>query len=127
VGLVSVLGPVVRLLLGFIPPAVAILASAFVYRVVPTPKPDWRALALPAIVAGVALTFLLEAFVFLAPRLIGAAALLGTIATASRRSPGSRCHSSVSAGPRAATASQRRRRRAARRPGPSRSDGRSGR
>jgi YihY family inner membrane protein len=81
VGLASLLGPVVRLLLGFVPPAVAILASAFVYRVVPMPKPDWRALALPAILVGVALTILLEAFVFLAPRLIGAAALLGTIAT----------------------------------------------
>lgn len=80
-GLAAVLGPIARLLVGFVPPAIAVLAAGFVYRVVPTPAPGWRAIGLPALVAGLALTVLLEGFVFLVPRLIGAAALLGTIAT----------------------------------------------
>lgn len=80
-GLVSVLGDALRLALGLLPALATILVVALVYRIVPTPVARWRAVWPAAIVVGVALTVLLQAFVFIAPRLIGAAALLGTIAT----------------------------------------------
>jgi membrane protein len=81
VGLIAVAGPALRLVLDLGPPVLTALAVALVYRIVPTPRPGWRALGLPAAVVGVALIVLIDVFVFLAPRLIGAAALLGTIAT----------------------------------------------
>jgi len=52
-----------------------------VYRAVPTPAPTWRAAFVPGVVAGISLEVVARLFAFLAPRLIGAAALLGTIAT----------------------------------------------
>jgi uncharacterized BrkB/YihY/UPF0761 family membrane protein len=53
-----------------------------VYKIVPVPAPPWRAVLLPGISAGLALTVVARVFAFVAPRLIGAAALLGTLATA---------------------------------------------
>jgi len=79
-GVVAIVGDVLRLGLGLLPPVATILAIGLVYRVVPTPVPPWGAVGLPAVAVGLVLTALLQAFVFLAPRLIGAAALLGTIA-----------------------------------------------
>jgi len=66
---------------GVLPIVVAVVAVAAVYRIVPIPSPAWRSLILPAAVVGLVLTVLLRLFVFIAPRLIGAAALLGTLAS----------------------------------------------
>ena len=54
---------------------------AAVYRYVPTARPSWTATSLPAIAVGLAVTILTQLFVFLAPRLIGAAVVLGSAAT----------------------------------------------
>jgi len=80
-GVVGAIGEAAGFVLGFAPAGVTVLVMALVYRLVPTPMASWRAVWLPALVAGIALTVLLQAFVFLAPRLIGAAALLGTVTT----------------------------------------------
>jgi uncharacterized BrkB/YihY/UPF0761 family membrane protein len=81
VGIVAVLDRGISLALGILPIVVVIGAVAVAYRVVPLPGPSWRALGLPAIVVGLVLTVLGRTFIFLAPRLIGAAALLGTVAS----------------------------------------------
>jgi YihY family inner membrane protein len=67
------------------PPVV--LAAAFgvmtlVYRTVPPKAPRWSAVLLPAGIVGVVIVVLSQVFVFLAPRLVGAAALAGSLATA---------------------------------------------
>ena len=80
-GVVGTLGALAGIVLGFAPAAATVVVVALVYRIVPTPPAPWSALWLPAVVVGLVLTGLLQAFVFLAPRFIGAAALLGTIAT----------------------------------------------
>jgi membrane protein len=66
-------------------PALLVAASvvvAVLYRVVPPRAPGWRALAVPAGVVGVVIVLLSQLFVFLAPRLVGIAALAGSLATA---------------------------------------------
>ena len=57
---------------------VFIVATGFVYRVVPTREISLRAIWLPALIAGLALAALTELFSYVAPRLIGSAALYGT-------------------------------------------------
>ncbi len=52
------------------------------YRVMPPHPPTVRSLLPPAIVAGAAIWFLTQAFTFLIPRLVGVAALAGSLATA---------------------------------------------
>jgi membrane protein len=81
-GVLDVVGDAVSLALGVLPVAVTIGATMLVYRIVPTARPPWRAIVIPGIAAGLALTIVARLFVFLAPRLIGEAALLGTLATA---------------------------------------------
>ena len=65
-----------------IPPIAAalvfVIASIAIYRVVPARTPTWRALLPPAIVAGIAMAILTQVFSYIAPRLIGAAAVYGT-------------------------------------------------
>ena len=73
-------GAAIRLGLSAVPPIVTCGAMILVYRTVPQPRPAWRATAGPGLVAGLVLTLLGWAFLFAAPRLIGAAALLGTLA-----------------------------------------------
>ncbi|HTK46136.1 MAG TPA: YihY/virulence factor BrkB family protein [Patescibacteria group bacterium] len=68
--------------LGLLPVLATVAAMILVYRIVPSPAPPWRAVFLPGIAAGLALTLVARVFAFIAPRLIGAAALLGTLATA---------------------------------------------
>jgi membrane protein len=79
-------GPVVGFVidagLAIVPSAGAIVSIALVYRLVPVIAPGWRAIVPPAIVVGIALTILTRVFVFIAPRLVGAAATIGAIATA---------------------------------------------
>jgi membrane protein len=80
-GIVAVIDQGLSLALGLMPIVVAIVAVCVAYRVVPLPGPSWRALLIPAFVVGVVLTMLARVFIFVAPRLIGAAALLGTLAS----------------------------------------------
>ena len=51
---------------------------ALIYRVVPPRPIPWRAVLLPAVVIGVGLTLLTQLFSYIAPRIIGAAAVYGT-------------------------------------------------
>ena len=81
VGVVAVLDRGLGLALGILPIFIAMAAVGVVYRFVPLPAPRWRSIGLPAIVVGLVLIVLARAFIFLAPRLIGAAALLGTLAS----------------------------------------------
>jgi YihY family inner membrane protein len=66
-------------------PALIVIASGVVliaYRILPPHVPTWRVLWLPAVVIGVVIVVLSQIFVFLAPRLVGVAALAGSLATA---------------------------------------------
>lgn len=55
---------------------------AVVYRTVPPTGPAWRAIWLPAVIVGIAVVALSQAFLLLAPLLVNAAALAGSLATA---------------------------------------------
>lgn len=81
-GVLRVLGDAVEIALLLLPIAVTIGTTMLVYRIVPIPSPPWRAVLVPGIAAGLALTILVSVFVFVAPRLIGAAAFIGSLATA---------------------------------------------
>jgi membrane protein len=81
-GVLQVVGAALAFTLGWLPVVATVAAMILVYRIVPTPGPPWRAVILPGIAAGLALTIVARIFAFLAPRLIGAAALVGTLATA---------------------------------------------
>lgn len=59
-----------------------VLALLVLYRVLPPRAPSWRAIWPPAVVAGIAIVALSQAFLYLAPRLLGAALLTGSLATA---------------------------------------------
>ncbi|MEK6719503.1 MAG: YihY/virulence factor BrkB family protein [Chloroflexota bacterium] len=61
--------------------AITVLALAVVYRFLPAGAPSWRAILVPSIGVAIVLALITRLFVFLAPRLIGAAAFLGTLAT----------------------------------------------
>jgi membrane protein len=80
-GIIAVVDAGLSLVLGVVPVVATFGAVALVYRLVPLPGPRWRSLGLPAVAAGLALTIFARIFVFVAPRLIGAAALLGTLAS----------------------------------------------
>lgn len=62
--------------------ATAMIVVGLVYRVVPPRTPRWRALAPPAAVVGLVVVILTQLFMFLAPRLVGIAALAGSLAAA---------------------------------------------
>jgi YihY family inner membrane protein len=62
--------------------AIGVVVIAIVYRVVPPRSPSWRAVWLPALVAGAGIVALSQLFLFVAPRLIGAALVAGSLATA---------------------------------------------
>jgi membrane protein len=70
--------------LGLLNPLVTALATsvgvAAVYRYMPAHHPRWKAIRLPAVVVGVVVGVFTQAFAFIAPRLIGIAALYGAIA-----------------------------------------------
>jgi membrane protein len=74
-------GDVVTIVGAIAAAAIAAAAIALVYRFVPTGRISWPAILPPSLVVAIALAVLARAFVFLAPRLIGAAAVLGTLAT----------------------------------------------
>ncbi len=58
------------------------LVVLLVYRLVPPRTPSWRAAGIPAATAAAALVVLSRAFVLLVPRLLGAEALAGSLASA---------------------------------------------
>jgi membrane protein len=58
---------------------VVVLAA---YRVVPPRAPSWRAAWLPAVIGGTGIVVLSQLFLFLAPRIVSAAAVAGSLATA---------------------------------------------
>ena len=62
--------------------AVSIGGVLIVYRTLPPKAPAWRSAALPAVIVGVAFVVLTQVFTFLVPRLVGVAALAGSIASA---------------------------------------------
>jgi membrane protein len=57
---------------------VFVAGIAVVYRLVPARRVSWRSLLPPAIVVGVVLAVITQLFSFVAPRLIGTAAIYGT-------------------------------------------------
>lgn len=77
-----VVGVATDLVLALVPLAATALTVAASFRVVPATPPAWRAIVVPAVAAAIAVTVLTRAFVLLAPRLIGAAATIGALATA---------------------------------------------
>jgi membrane protein len=81
-GVLQVLSGPISLALGLLPVVGTVGAMILVYRVVPRPAPTWRAVVPPGIAAGLALTVVARVFAYLAPRLIGSAALVGTLVTA---------------------------------------------
>jgi len=66
-------------LLAVLPPTLAAVALAAVYRLIPLPRPRWRAIGPPAVVGAVTLVILTRVFVFVAPRIFGANLVYGTL------------------------------------------------
>jgi membrane protein len=62
--------------------AIACALVTIVYRVVPPRAPRWRSAIVPGVIVGVVIVVLSQLFVFLAPRLVGVAALAGSLAAA---------------------------------------------
>ncbi len=62
--------------------AVAIVVVLVVYRTLPPRAPAWRSAFGPAVVVGVIVVILSQVFTFLVPRLVGVAALAGSLASA---------------------------------------------
>jgi YihY family inner membrane protein len=60
----------------------AVVATLIVYRALPPKVPRLRAALLPAVVVGIAIVILTQVFTFLVPRLVGVAALAGSLASA---------------------------------------------
>lgn len=69
-----------RILSPVIATALTAGAVAVVYRFVPPVRPAWRTVLLPAAGAGAGLALVTDLFVYVAPRLIGTAALFGAFA-----------------------------------------------
>jgi membrane protein len=66
-------------------PFLALIASIVVlvvYHELPPTPPRWRSASVPAIVVGIAIVILSQIFVALVPRLVGVAALAGSLASA---------------------------------------------
>lgn len=67
------------------PPVVILVTVGVVlviYRIVPPRSPSLRSAVVPAIVAGLGIYLLSQVFLFVAPRIVGVAALAGSLATA---------------------------------------------
>ena len=80
-GVLRAVGAAVSVALVALPIASTIGATILVYRIVPRPTPSWRTAIIPGAAVGLALTVIARLFAFVAPRLIGAAAFIGTLAT----------------------------------------------
>jgi membrane protein len=76
------LGPahaLLDVLLAVLPPLLAGIALGAVYRLIPLPRPSWRAIGPPTVVGAVTLVSLTRVFVFVAPRVFGANLVYGTL------------------------------------------------
>jgi membrane protein len=62
--------------------ALAIVTVLAGYRFLPPSAPRWRSALIPAIVVGIAIVILSQIFMLLVPRLVGVAALAGSLASA---------------------------------------------
>ena len=58
------------------------VAVLIVYRTLPPTAPAWGSIVVPAVIVGVAIVILTQIFTFLVPRLVGVAALAGSLASA---------------------------------------------
>jgi membrane protein len=58
-----------------------VVSVGAVYRFVPPLTPAWSSLVVPAVVSGLAIGLLTQLFTFLAPRLVGVASIVGSLAT----------------------------------------------
>ena len=81
-GLPPLLGESGQAALDLLPPLVAGAALAAVYRYLPVPRPPWGAVIPPTVAVGLALLLIARAFAFVAPWLIGMAAVVGALASA---------------------------------------------
>jgi membrane protein len=61
---------------------ISIGATLVVYRTLPPRAPAWRSALVPAVIVGLAIVVLTQIFTFLVPRLVGVAALAGSLASA---------------------------------------------
>jgi membrane protein len=68
-----------EVLLAVLPPTLGGASLAVVYRLIPLPRPSWRAIGPPAVVGAITLVILTRVFVFLAPRVFGANLVYGTL------------------------------------------------
>jgi membrane protein len=76
----QVIHPFLAIALGLGGPLVAVAGLAAVYRFLPPPGPSWGDVLLPAVLVGLVLALATRLFVIIAPRLIGAAAVFGSLA-----------------------------------------------
>ena len=81
-GLAELADPLLGAALTLFAPGAGVVALALAYRFVPPRAPRWRSIVLPALTVGLVLALGTQAFVVLAPRLVGTAAVLGTLAAA---------------------------------------------
>lgn len=81
IGVLQAVGGALSLALDALPVVATVVATILVYRIVPRPAPAWRATFYAGVAIGLLLTVIARLFAFLAPRLIGSAALIGTLAT----------------------------------------------
>lgn len=75
-----VIHPLLAIALGLGGPLIAVAGLAAVYRFLPPTSPSWADVALPAVLVGLVLALATRLFVIIAPRLIGAAAVFGSLA-----------------------------------------------
>lgn len=71
--------PLLDALLALLPPALAGIALAAIYRLIPVTRPSWRAISLPAVAGAIALVLVTRVFVFLTPRVFGTNVVYGTL------------------------------------------------
>jgi len=80
-GSVGAMSMVISMVLFALPYAIAAVAVGAVYKVVPPVRPPTAAVWLPALLAGIGLVLITQLFALLAPLLIGANVLYGTLGT----------------------------------------------
>ena len=78
-GTAGVNRPLLDALLALLPPTLAGVALAAIYRLIPVVRPEWRSIALPAVAGAIALVLVTRVFVFLTPRIFGTNVVYGTL------------------------------------------------
>lgn len=74
---IAAIGLSIPVMIGF-----AMGSVAVVYRTLPPRAPGWSSVLVPAVLVGAAIVVLTQVFAFLVPRLVGVAALAGSLASA---------------------------------------------